>query len=1105
MEDDNLFESWPRKSARIRDRQAARAEQEAARVAEASEAIKVKEEEKEQHKLWSQQRDAHAVKIQKSNRIKAVQAARKMSATPSTSSTLSSVLSSVAESSSPPQLLSDPKDEDCIAEDADATAVGSPASATSSLNPSSPPSSGTDSSDDDDLNLASDSENGEDAEDDDEDGERSIAKTSSRRLPSVPASSSSNLGARTQPRGAVSGKTLPGTRDALIANSKTARRSAQRRNAKNRPTRPPPYSRSHQHNSDGEGDEEDDDEEAYEDEEDEGSPSSSVFDCGELLDDLPSEGTSSEHSDDEHTQMLTPLTGKELARKLLGKCLETFMGGADHLLTPFSMVIYWMPTPIDDCHPENMLELWTLPVKATDQEWATAEVITNLRTDQVAHWLQIAIGDLLGFLVQATMPSCLEWLNTDVDPQPGDPVYEVLHRFRSLDDEQQRLLVWAIKKETRFRREADARKNIDTLPYRPIVFDDFQTRAEFDYLLKTWSMHRSRTSPVVEFRASERLFPGSGFVDHRARDRWFVKVNVSENSLEELTVEGVRDVIKADCDFLHQLESSRADYQEFKMANDEVVIAAYDPRLQIAHLTNIQGSTQVSGARASPLLPRGLPPPPARLGVPPLVIGGYPSPRGPLLTVRPLEMPQPHIQHRQHHAAGGYPFPQVPILPAHVMAPQLPSPILKAGVINADPILQDSASTTPRVPPLPLPLPLRIQPQPIGDNSNPQLQFNTSDIPIGPTLPPVPRSQHPPPPPPVLPQQPAFTFTPGGSLPNRRSLKQMGVDNKSTDEWMNAARKAVLEDENWWRHELLQIMQWHQQNTPASRLQVDLPLMNLNYTYLQQGVRLEYQRQLAVPYREQAVADKLRKEQQALVQAQRQQEDDAARQLMLLQLQNLADIQQQQKQQEMTLTLERALTIVQEQRVLKEVQEQQVLIEVQEQQQQQAIALELEQMVLQHNVEMNLQQQQHQHQQIVAEQLQQQHVAEKLLVQQMAEQQQRKLMEQQQQRSELQQQQMLESLQQRTEQLIQQQHQQHQQLIEQQVLEQQQPQQLSEEQEKLQQLSDPQQELELAEQTKEQCAGNSSSRSKMRNSLGNPSWKNSSNSNKSNIQAPHPP
>jgi hypothetical protein len=78
------------------------------------------------------------------------------------------------------------------------------------------------------------------------------------------------------------------------------------------------------------------------------------------------------------------------------------MEGADHLLTPLSMVIYWMPTPINSCHPENMLELWTLPVKATDQEWDNAEVITYLRTDQVAHWLQIALGDLLGFLVQAS-------------------------------------------------------------------------------------------------------------------------------------------------------------------------------------------------------------------------------------------------------------------------------------------------------------------------------------------------------------------------------------------------------------------------------------------------------------------------------------------------------------------------------------------------------------------------------------------------------------------------------------------------------------------------------------------------------------------------------
>lgn len=708
------------------------------------------------------------------------------------------------------------------------------------------------------------------------------------------------------------------------------------------------------------------------------------------------------------------------------------------------------------------------------------------------------------------MPSCLEWLNTDVDPQPGDPVYEVLHRFRSLDDEQQRLLVWAVKKETRFRREADARKNIDTLPYRPVVFDDFQTRAEFDYLLKAWSMHRSRTSPVIEFRASEKLFPGSGFVDRRAKDRWFVKVNVNENSLEELTVEEVQEVIRADFDFLHHLESSRADYQEFKMPDDEVVIAAYDPRFQIAHLTNLPGPAQVSGTRAPPLLPGG-PPPPVRPPVAPQVIDGYPFPQGPLLTVHPLEMPRSHILHRQHHAAGGYPFPQVPILSAPVMAhqpsppraqpqtaggypsslvpimtlhpsvaplhpplhtlplntggdpvlqasasitpllgPQPLPPILKARVINAGPIIQDSASTTPMVAPLSLPLPSRMQSQPIGVKTNPQLQFNSSCISIGSPLPPAPRSQHPPPP--LLPQQPGFAFTPGGSLPNRRTLKQMGVEIKSTDEWMNTARKAVSEDDNWWRHELLQIMHWHQQYTPASRLQADLPLMNQNYAYLQQSIRLERQRQLAIFHREQAVAAKLRQEQKALVQAQRQQEEDKARQRTWFQLQQLEDIRQQQKQQEMKLTLERSALAI--------VQEQQALDEVQEQEQQQAIALELEQMVMQHHAEMNLQQQQQQHQQSVTEQLQQQKLMEKLLEHQMVEQ-------QQQQRPELQQQRMLETLQQQTEQHIQQQQQQ---LVEQQIPGQQQPRHLAEEQEKPQQLAGLQPQDELAEQPKEQYA-----------------------------------
>jgi hypothetical protein len=318
MEDDDLFETWPRKSARIRNRQAARAaqeaanaEQKAARASEAAQARRVKEE-KEQHEQWSQQRDAQASQIQKSNRVKAVKAARGKhgkrgkSATPSSSFTLSPMSSSIAKSSSPPQLLSDPKDEDGNAEDGDITAVGSLASTTPSLNPSSPPSSGTDSAEDENLrsedgdhDLASDSEIDENTEEDDEDGERLITKTSNRRLPSVPAPSCSNSGARTRPRGAVSGKTLPGTRDAMIANSKTARRDLQRRNAKLRPTRPRPCSRSHYHDSHEGGEDDDGDEEEREEEEDEGSSPSSVFDCGELLDKLLSESSSYEYSDDE--------------------------------------------------------------------------------------------------------------------------------------------------------------------------------------------------------------------------------------------------------------------------------------------------------------------------------------------------------------------------------------------------------------------------------------------------------------------------------------------------------------------------------------------------------------------------------------------------------------------------------------------------------------------------------------------------------------------------------------------------------------------------------------------------------------------------------------
>lgn len=92
------------------------------------------------------------------------------------------------------------------------------------------------------------------------------------------------------------------------------------------------------------------------------------------------------------------------------KFLERFMESEEYLLTPLSFVIYWMPTTVDDNTPEDTFDLYTLPLKAMDREWDKAEVVDTLRTDQVAHWLQIPIGNLLGFLVQAT-PSEMSRLN----------------------------------------------------------------------------------------------------------------------------------------------------------------------------------------------------------------------------------------------------------------------------------------------------------------------------------------------------------------------------------------------------------------------------------------------------------------------------------------------------------------------------------------------------------------------------------------------------------------------------------------------------------------------------------------------------------------------
>ncbi|KAF9935292.1 hypothetical protein FBU30_004867 [Linnemannia zychae] len=348
------------------------------------------------------------------------------------------------------------------------------------------------------------------------------------------------------------------------------------------------------------------------------------------------------------------------ARYTMAVHLHRYLESGDHLLTPLSMVIRWMPR-INSSMPVDPLDLWTIPVKSQGTDWDTARVIDILRTDQVAHWLYISVGELLGFLIMSTpterrflnsylicrldlmrtlqaMPSCLEWLDTNEEPQHGDPIYKILCRFRSLDDELQRLLVWNIQKQTNIRRNmvnssvsttissrptylhsssaslipvcypksfpesttsvstcfpasqspstsASTKAFIFTYPNLP-PFDPRKNRAQFDFLLKTWSMFRARTSPCIEFRASQTAFPAAHvaltrFVDRRDKTRWYVKVDTTNPSMDQLDWHTIDDTIMADHTMLNQSNMSRSLYQQTMMIDDELTIAAQDPRFSI--------------------------------------------------------------------------------------------------------------------------------------------------------------------------------------------------------------------------------------------------------------------------------------------------------------------------------------------------------------------------------------------------------------------------------------------------------------------------------------------------------------------------------------------
>lgn len=685
------------------------------------------------------------------------------------------------------------------------------------------------------------------------------------------------------------------------------------------------------------------------------------------------------------------------------------------------------------------------------------------------------------------MPGCFEWLNADADPQPGDPVYEVLHRFRSVDDEQQRLLLWYIKKETRIRREADARNKIDTMPYRPIVHDDFDARAQFDYLLKTWKMHRARASPVIEFRASKRFFPH--FVDLRARDRWFVKVEVTEESLEALTPKEVRDTIKADHEFLHQLDSSRADYLESKMVEDEVVTAAQDPRFTRALMVNTTAQAQVQvpkGRAPPPPQPRGPPPPrgtppPPRQHMQQQTTGGhhnFQASASTIPTIAPLPLLHSHMPFQN---IGGNPTVQTSASTTPMIASQPHPSLIQAQTPSLDLPLQDSASTTPFL--TAQPLPSYMQAQATSVDPAPQISASTTPMPL-PTaympllaasgeatlqgsasttpllatraLPPQYMQLHttgygpgfqgnilaapmgPPPVPPrpqqylhplqplnplqsLYPQQPLYSKQPqqslnplqGSPLPPQfpQPISSLTMNANTSALLHHRTLKAVSTDDNWWRHELLQIMDFHRTNSPTALLQFDLPLMNQHIVKLQRDVQREKQRCFVRILYQKALDDQQRQQEQEA--AARQQQET----LLQLEVERLLREQERQQQEAMAVQLQQALQPLFDQQQQQH-QQQQTPQPLFNQQQQEAIGLEIQRMVK--TQEADLRQQQHQQSlQFLADNIQQQTADEE--VQQVEQQQQQleqgvehqqlKLEQRPQSAEQQQQQQMLESLQ----------------------------------------------------------------------------------------------
>ncbi|KAF9187170.1 hypothetical protein BGZ51_001494 [Haplosporangium sp. Z 767] len=293
---------------------------------------------------------------------------------------------------------------------------------------------------------------------------------------------------------------------------------------------------------------------------------------------------------------------KDYIQSIYANMAQAFQHARAHYNTPLSAVIYWMPriAPGNSAAKfmtDGNIQYWRIPVKQCDQPYQTAPIIRYIRTDQVAHWLHLSTQEFVGFLSLCTveeayalnlylcfrlemmryiqgLPMCFHWLFTNVQPSRGDHVYELLLKFRTLDDDHQRKLSWVLHGLIRRRRNIH---DHSAFPRNAsIQFVDKDHRANFEYLHKIWRLHRAKRCPTLDWN-SRSHFPD--FADMRSLSRWYL---VEDPPLSILTNHQVRQVIDSDMSYLVKCETERNHYLLGEMFMDELRFSTLRQRYAFA-------------------------------------------------------------------------------------------------------------------------------------------------------------------------------------------------------------------------------------------------------------------------------------------------------------------------------------------------------------------------------------------------------------------------------------------------------------------------------------------------------------------------------------------